>query len=378
VLIGQAWGAGKRESIKTVAGTTFAVTLLLSAVVAFGSLFSRHLMIGLATPPEILDQASAYAGIMMLSMPLIFLFVVMTSLMRGVGDTVTPLFALALSTVLGLVITPALIGGWFGLPKLGVVSAAWASMGSTLLSLLWLAAYLRAKDHPLAPDAALFRAIRLDGPLLRKVLRIGIPTALGMIVMSVAELVLLGLINGYGASATAAYGAVNQVLTYTQFPALSISITVSIFGAQAIGAGNLTRLNAIVRTGLLMNLVLTGGLVALAYLFSGAIMGLFINDPAVLALSQHLLRIVLWSSVLFGMATTFSGMMRASGTVFAPLALSTLAIAAIEIPSALLLSRAFGLEGVWMAYPICFGSMFLLQMSYYMLVWRRQKIQRLI
>ena len=378
VLIGQAWGAGKREAIKAVAGTAFAVTLLLSALVALGGLFSRQLMIGLATPPEILDQASAYAAIMMFSMPLIFLFIVMTSLMRGVGDTVTPLLALALSTVLGLAITPALIGGWFGLPKSGVASAAWASMGSTLLSLLWLAAYLRRKDHPLAPDAALLQSIRLDGALLRKVLRIGIPTALGMIVMSVAELVLLGLINGYGASATAAYGAVNQVLTYTQFPALSISITVSIFGAQAIGAGNLSRLNAIVRTGLLMNLFLTGGLVALAYLFSGAIMGLFINDPAVLDLSQHLLRIVLWSSVLFGMATTFSGMMRASGTVFAPLAISTLVITAIELPSAILLGRAFGLEGVWMAYPICFGAMFLLQTSYYLVVWRRQKVERLI
>jgi len=90
------------------------------------------------------------------------------------------------------------------------------------------------------------------------------------------------------------------------------------------------------------------------------------------------MHIVLWSSVLFGMATTFSGMMRASGTVFAPLAVSILVITAIEIPSAILLGRSFGLEGVWMAYPICFGAMFLLQMSYYLVVWRKQKVERLI
>jgi len=128
--------------------------------------------------------------------------------------------------------------------------------------------------------------------------------ALGMIVMSLAELVLLGVVNGFGSNATAVYGAVNQVLSYTQFPALSISITVSIFGTQAIGAGHTARLGAIVRTGLLMNLVLTGTLVALAYLFARPIMGLFITDPAVLNLAPRLLHIVLWSSVPFGMATT--------------------------------------------------------------------------
>jgi putative MATE family efflux protein len=302
----------------------------------------------------------------------------MTSLPRGVGDTVTPLWALALSTVLGLAMTPALIKGWWGLPQTGVASAAWASALSTAITLVWLAAYMRRNNHPLAPDATFLRAVRIDGILLRKILHIGIPTALGMIVMSLAELVLLGLVNGFGSGATAAYGAVNQVMTYTQFPAISISITVSIFGAQAIGAGHTNRLNAIVRTGLLMNLVLTGALVALGYLSSRLLMGFFITDPAVLELGQRWLYVVLWSSVLFGMALTFSGMMRASGTVFVPLGLSFLAIAVIEVPSAILLSRAIGIEGIWAAYPICFCAMFVLQMSYYMLVWRKRKVERLI
>jgi putative MATE family efflux protein len=379
VLIGQAWGAGEHHKMKAVAGTTLAVALFLAAIIAvFGGLFSRQLMVALATPPDILDQASAYARIMMLAMPATFIFILMTSMMRGVGDTVTPLWALALSTIVGLVVTPALIRGWLGLPQLGVASVACASAVSSVVTLLGLAVYLRRSNHPLAPDAEFLRSIRLNGELLRKVLRIGIPAALGMVVMSLAELVLLGLVNGFGSNATAAYGAVNQILSYVQFPAISISITVSIFGAQAIGAGKADRLGAIVRTGLLMNLVLTGGLVALAYLFSRVLMGFFIVDPAVLDLAQRLLHIVLWSSVLFGMATTFSGMMRASGTVFAPLAILIFAIVAIEVPSAIVLGRVIGLDGVWAAYPITFCAMFILQMSYYMLVWRKRTVQRLI
>jgi Na+-driven multidrug efflux pump len=190
--------------------------------------------------------------------------------------------------------------------------------------------------------------------------------------------VLLGLVNGFGSDATAAYGAVGQVMSYVQFPALSIAMTVSIFGAQAIGRGDARRIGAIVGTGLQMNLWLTGSLAVLGYLFSRILMGLFITDAAVLEQALRLLHIALWSTVLFGMATVFSGAMRSAGTVWAPLVISSFAILAVEVPSAIFLSRHIGIEGIWAAYPIAFCTMFLLQMSYYLLVWRRRAATRLI
>jgi putative MATE family efflux protein len=269
VMIGQAWGAGQPDKVKAVAGTTLTVALLLATAIAIiGGLFSRQLLTALATPPNILDAASSYAQIMMISMPVTFVFILITAMMRGVGDTVTPLLALTVSTIVGLAVTPALIRGWFGLPMLGVASAAVASTVSGLFTLAWLHFHLRRRRHPLAFDAAFLHAMRPNAALLRTVLRLGIPTAIGMVVISLAELVLLGLVNGFGSHATAAYGAVNQIISYVQFPAISIAISVSIFGAQAIGRGNPGQVGMIVRTGLEMNLVLTGGLVALGYLFS--------------------------------------------------------------------------------------------------------------
>jgi putative MATE family efflux protein len=379
VLIGQAWGAAETAKVKAVAGTTLTVALLLACLIAIlGGLFSRQLLIALATPPDVLDAASGYARIMMICMPLTFTFILTSAMMRGVGDTLTPLLALSVSTVIGLSVTPILIRGWFGLPSLGVASAAWASATSSCLTLIWLTIHLRRRRHPLAFDALFWRSMRLDPALLRIVLRLGIPTAITMIVMSLAELVLLNLVNSFGSNATAAYGAVNQIISYVQFPALSIAISVSIFGAQAIGRGNAGQIGAIVRTGLEMNVMLTGSLVAIAYLFSRILMGFFITDPAVLELAQGLLHIVLWSLVMFGMATVFSGAMRASGTVWMPLLISIFAIAAIEVPTALVLSRFLGLEGIWIAYPVTFCAMFLLQMAYYRLVWRKRAIARLI
>jgi putative MATE family efflux protein len=379
VLIGQAWGAREPERVKEVAGTTLTLALLGGATIAvFGGIFTRDLLVALATPANVLDAATDYARIMMIAIPATFAFLLLTSMMRGVGDTVTPLFALAFSTAIGLVVTPALIQGWLGLPRLGVASAAYASATASVVTLLWLAIYMRWKKHALAPDRAFLRGMVPDFALLRKVLRIGLPTAVQLVVMSLAELVLLGIVNSFGSDATAAYGALNQVLAYVQFPAISIAITASIFAAQAIGAGHVDRLGAIVKTGLLLNLIMTGALVALGYLLSRLIIGLFIIDENVLELAQHALHIVLWSTVPFGMAGVFSATMRASGTVLVPTLLSIVSILAVEVPAAILLSRVLDLSGVWTAYPITFCAMLLLQMAFYWFVWRKKKIERLI
>ncbi|KRQ17582.1 MATE family efflux transporter [Bradyrhizobium sp. DASA03076] len=373
VLIGQAFGAGKHDRIKMVAGTTLAVGLLLSISVGLvGGLLSRQLMMALATPADILGPASAYARVMLLTMPLGFTFLLMTAMIRGVGDAVTPLLALALSTAIGLILTPMLIH-----LDIGITSPAWAAAISNAVTLNVLGAYLARKKHALAPDAALLRHVRLNRAVIGQILGIGLPSAIGMVVMAIAELVLLGLVNGFGSDATAAYGAVNQVMGYTQFTAMSISIAVSILGAQAVGGGDRARLDGIVRTGLAFNLVLTGGLVALIYMVPRAVLGIFITDGAVLDLAKGLLFVALWSSVPFGLATTFSGAMRAAGVALTPMLLSIFAIVAIELPSAVILSRAIGLKGVWAAYPIVFCTMFLLQMGYYLLVWRKRAIRRL-
>jgi putative MATE family efflux protein len=379
VLIGQAFGAHAHDKIRSVAGTTLAIGLLLSISVAlFGSLFSRQLMTALATPADILAPASAYAEVMLLTMPLGFVFLLATAMIRGVGDTLTPLLALALSTAIGLIVTPMLIHGSLGLPAAGITSPAWAAAVGNAFTLIALALYLRRKKHALAPDAALLRQLRLNGAVLGKILGIGLPSAVGMVTMAIAELVLLGLVNGFGSDATAAYGAVNQVMGYTQFTAMSISIAVSILGAQAVGSGDRARLDGIVRTGLAFNLVLTGGLVALIYLAPRAVLGIFITDAAVLDLAKGVLNIALWSSVPFGLATVFSGTMRAAGVALIPMLLSMFAIVAIELPAAMILSRTIGLQGVWAAYPIVFCAMLVLQMGYYLLVWRKRAIKRLV
>ncbi|HEY8049119.1 MAG TPA: MATE family efflux transporter [Ramlibacter sp.] len=379
VLIGQAWGAKEPHKVKSIAGTAIALGLLVGAAVAiFGGFFADAMMRVLSTPPDVLPEATRYMRVILLAMPGLLVFMLMTQLMRGVGDTVTPLLALVISTAATCFVTPAFIRGWFGLPQIGVAAGAAASIASSVCGLAFLVTYMRYKDHPLAPDAELMRDIRINPRLLRLVARIGLPTAVQMIALSLSEIVLVKIINTFGSNATAAYGAVNQVVNYVQFPAMSIAITASILGAQAIGAGDTQRLGRILKTGLMLNLVLTGSLVLLGYLFSRHLMALFITTEPVIEMAQVLLHIMLWSIVVFGFAATVGGIMRASGTVLVPTAISISCILLVELPSAYLLSAPFGLDGVWMAYPITFVSMLVLQSLYYRLVWRKKKIERLV
>ena len=378
VLIGQAWGAKERERVKAIAGTTLMVGIYAGVVVAiFGGTLTEPMLRALGTPVDILPGATAYARIMLIAAPVIFVFLLITSMLRGVGDTKTPLKTLLISTAIGLLVTPALIRGWGGLPQMGVTSGAYAGGLSFLIALGWTVVHLRRSHSPLAPDAEFIRHLRVDRAILLKVLRIGLPTALTMITISLSEVSVLFLVNRHGSQATAAYGAVNQVISYVQFPAISIAITASILGAQAIGAGRVHTLGKIAKTGIVMNLLLTGSLVLLGYLFSRHIIGLFITDAAVVEVAQTLLHIMLWSCVIMGMSMVLSGLMRASGTVLWPTLISMACIGLIQIPAAWALSNRFGINGIWASYPIAFLTMLCLQTAYYRLVWKKKPIKRL-
>jgi putative MATE family efflux protein len=378
VLIGQAWGAKEPERARAIAGTTLMLGLYAGGLVAvLGGVFAQHMLALLGTPADILPEATLYARIMLVGAPFIFSFILATSMLRGVSDTRSPLYALLLSTVVGLALTPALIRGWLGLPAMGVESAAIAGAVGCISSLVWLAWWLRGQQHVFAPNAQLWQHLRLDRAIMGKVFKIGLPTVLSMMTVSIAEIAVLFLVNRYGSQATAAYGAVNQIVSYVQFPAISIAITASILGAQAIGAGRGHTLGKIASTGIGLNVLLTGGLVLLGLVFSRSIIGLFITDPAVVEMAQTLLHIMLWSTVILGMSMVLSGLMRASGSVMVPTLLTMLAIGGIEIPAAWWLSQHYGLNGVWAGYPIAFTALLLMQTAYYQLVWKKKPIKRL-
>ena len=287
------------------------------------------------------------------------------------------------STALTFALTPIFILGWFGMPALGTNGAAVGNVLSNGFALAGLLVYLGMKKHPLAFDREMLADLRLRPALAGTIARIGVPTSLNLVMLSLSEIAVITFVNRFGSSAVAAYGAVNQVASYVQFPAVSIGIAASVFGAQSIGAGRTERIGTIVRSAVALNYVIEGALIAAAYFFSKALVALFITSPETVAIAHHLLLITLWSYALFGNARVLSAIMISSGTVVAPTLLSPTifsiaSIWGVEVPVAYVLMGRIGLDGVWYGYPAAYAAGLVFQLLYYYLVWKRKPLRRLV
>jgi len=381
ILIGQAYGAGNHNQLKAVVGTTLTFTLLLGVVLAvLGGVFTWDVLRMIGTPENVISTSVHYARILFWAIPVMFLYLAYTTFMRGTGDSKTPFYLVTVSTGLNLLFLPLFVFGWLGLPRLGVYGAAYATVLSTALTLIVMVVWLAKVNHPLQFDASVRRNLRMDWGLLKIILRLGIPSSVGMILLSLSEIAVISFVNQFGSDATAAYGAVNQVASYVQMPAISIGMAVSIFVAQSIGANQPARLKDVFRAGVLLNYVFGGFFILLVYLFSEDILSWFLTSTETLHIAHAILMITLWSYLIFGHAQVIGATMRASGTVLWPLLFGVVSIWAVEVPVAYLLSHftSLGIEGIWVGYPAAFLVNLGLQYVYYRLSWRKKTITRLI
>ncbi|CCE09203.1 putative multi antimicrobial extrusion protein (MatE) [Bradyrhizobium sp. STM 3843] len=373
VLVARAHGAGDALQVKSVTGTTLSVCALLSIAIAIvGYLVSPELLAIMATPSDIMSPAIDYARVTFVSLPALTLLFAYTFLLRGTGDAQTPLLLMTLYIGLTLVLTPALIQGWFGLPQVGVTSAPWASLIACAVSLPVLVAYLQQRRHPMALDRELIRQLRINRNIAAPFFGIGVPSGIQTAVTSLSEVAMVTLINPFGSGATAAYGAVNQVVGYLLAPMQAVGLAATVFAAQAIGARKSDRLGAVTRIGIVLDMLVGIPTVIVIGVFSTAILSWFVVDPATLAIAERALLIVLWSYVVVGINDVLAGIMRSTGTVVWPTVIVLAGIWLVQLPAAYLLSRSVGLEGVWMGYPAGFVAALIAQVAYFGLVWRRR------
>ena len=371
VLVARAHGANDTLQIKSVTGTTLAVCGLLSlAIAVIGYRASPSLLGAMATPPDIFSSAVDYARVTFISLPIVTLLFAYTFLLRGTGDAKTPLLVMAFCIGISLVLTPALILGWGGLPRLGVTSAPWANLVACAISLPVLMMYLSIHGHPMAFDRDLLLRVRIDPAIVKPFFGIGIPSGIQTAVTSLSEVAIVILINPFGSSATAAYGAVNQVVSYLLAPMQAVGLAATVFSAQAVGARHFGRLGTVTSSAAVMNIVLGAMAVAILCMFSSTVLSWFVVDPVTLSIAQHALLMTLWSYLFVGISDVLAGVMRSTGTVVWPTIITIAGIWLVQLPTAYLLSLQIGLEGVWLGYPAGFAAVLLAQVVYYGLIWR--------
>ena len=367
ILVAQSVGARDLAEARRIVGTSATFFFGVSVVIAVaGWIFVDAILEVLGTPPDALPLARDYLRIIFVAVPAANLLTFVMTILRGAGDSRTPFYFMALAVVLDIVLNPLFIRGIGPWPALGIAGSALSTLVGQTVSVIAILILLYAKKHPLRLAGADLALLKPDPALLRIVVAKGIPMGLQMIVISASALVLMGIVNSYGSQTAAAYGIAAQLWTYIQMPALAIGAAVSSMAAQNVGAKRWDRIDRITLSGVGFNLVLTGALVLLLYVFDRPVLGLFlIGDSAAIDMAVHINNVASWSFILFGVTIVLFATVRATGAVMPPLIILVVSVLIIRTGFAYGLQERFGQEAAWWSFAVGSLAALVLAAGYY-------------
>ena len=364
ILVSQTYGAKDWAQLKLVVQNSVVLTGIVSlACVSAGHLFAEDLLRMISTPPAVLPMAAGYLRIFLWSVPFMFGMFLMAAMLRGTGDSKTPLYFQATFLGLTAVLDPLLMFGWLGFPKLGLNGTAVATIITNCGAVVSLLIHLHRKRHIVAPD---WRGLRPEWAMSLLTLRIGIPSMLQQASVSIGMLVVVGLINAFGQTATAAFGAAMRIDQLAFMPAFTVGMAVSTLSGQNIGARHYHRVKEVFKWGLLLG----GGMTLVASLLAVTIphilLRMFIPDREVIAAGPQYLRIVGAGYVLFAIMFVSNGVINGAGHTFVTTLISLIALWAVRVPIAAYLSRStHRLDGIWYAMVLSFAVGSALSLAYY-------------
>jgi putative MATE family efflux protein len=362
VLVAQHTGANEPEQAEYAASQTVSWAFLASIVLGVvGYPFVRPFLDFLGASPDVLPGATAYMQVIALGLPFMFGFFVFISLMRGAGDTLTPMFVMFGTVVLNVALDPFLINGWtlvadapvvgtITFPRLGIEGAAYATVASRSLAMAVGVAIMLSGSRGIQIH---LRDMWPDVAYLRKMLQIGVPASIEGTGRALSVNALLLVVGAFATPVVAAFGIGTRVFSVIFLPAIAVARGVETMTGQNVGAGEpdrAERANYVAAKGLFAVLGLAGVVI---YLFPRPIVAAFTNDAAVLAEGTTFLRYVALSFGFIGVMRAFSGGFRGSGKTIVAAAISIATLAGIRLPIAVVLAEtALQQNGIWVAFAV--------------------------
>lgn len=354
ILVAQAVGSGNLPLVKKVMGTAmtffFGLSFLLSLA---GLLLTPAILAGMGTPVEARAAAETYLRIVFVSMPFQYYFMFLQMAQRGAGDSRTPLYFQVVAIAITIVLNPLLITGWGPFPKLGIGGSAASGLVGQGVALALLFTYLYRTHSVLLLRPREMKLLIPDPEVMQSLLFRGVPMGLQMFVMSGASVVLVVLVNRFGAMTGAAYFSSLQVWTYLQMPVMAIGASLSSMVGQNIGAGRWDRVEKIAGAGIAVGLGITAVLCALIYAFEPYVLQVFLPvGSRAIPIAQHINLLVMWSFILFAITFPLSGVVRATGAVWVPLSIMAVTMIGLRVPLAYFLQPFWGQDAIWWSMPI--------------------------
>lgn len=348
VIVSQFFGAREYGKVKTAVSTAcIASAALCAAIMAAGMLSCGALLRLIRTPAEAFADSKLYLDIYIRGLPFVFFYNIATGIFSALGDSRTPFFFLAASSTANIAVDILFVTAF----QMGVAGVAWATFlcqgASCALAVAAVALRLRRIKAEGKPELFSF-------PILKQIAVIAIPSILQQSFISVGNIVIQGVINGFGTGVMAGYSAAVKLnnLVITSFTTLGNGI--SNYTAQNLGAKKLPRVKDGLRAGLKLVWLLSLPL-ALLYFFGGRlVLGLFLNEPTAEALQTGVTFLRILSPFYFVVSAKLvaDGVLRGSG-MMDKFMIATFTDLMIRVALAVFLARTpLGATGIWCAWPV--------------------------
>lgn len=346
-LVAQYTGAKQPEhAAKAAAQSLVAVIITSVGIGIVGILAAEFLLTLVGATPEVLPMAKSYFTIYLAGVPFVFLSFGYQSVLRGVGDTVTPLKLRAFATALNIILDPILIFGWLGVPAMGIAGAAVATVIALGIEGIWGTVLLLRGAGGLGFRREHFRP---DWTVIRRIFRIGSPAALEMTAGTIGLSLMTAIVALSGMQAVAAFGIGMRLQSLILLPAFGIGMATTTMVGQNVGAGKPQR----AEQAAWMAAAITFGTMAVfcvfGVLFPSTLIGIFNDDPEVLRYGTSYLQIAGPAISLMGIRIVISGAFRGAGNSVPAMVLSFVLVLLLEAPLAYLLAQVvgWGPNGIW-------------------------------
>lgn len=351
-LVSQYTGAGDPEEVKKSAGQVMSLLTIISIVISvLGVLGTDFILEFMGPDPEVFELASPYIKVIFAGMPFMFIIVIYSFILRGWGDTRTPMYITAFSVVLNMVLDPFLILGVEGfIPSLGVFGAGLATLISRSIGgFVCLYLLFRGKNTLTISTSDL----KIEKKRAKKIFKIGIPSSIGQAMVALGFVLLVAFAAQISTVVLATYGVGDRVIS------IVFIITGGLVGAavtmmgQNLGARNMERAKKVLYQTMAVTALFLFACSVMFYLLRAQIFELFIADETVIdeviREGERFYLIFGFSIAFFGIFATAQSAFQAAGHTVPSMILGIVRLWAMRIPMAFIFAftLGWGADGIW-------------------------------
>lgn len=350
VLTARAIGAKDPERTRAVVGNTVTMFAIIAVVLMVVLLCLRGWIVGVMdTPTEALNGMEHYLTICFIGIPFIIAYNIIASIFRGLGDSKSPMYFVAVACVVNILLDYFFIG----VLELGAMGAALGTTLSQAASVLFALCYIRRHKGVLDISRSDLRPQR---DVIKLILKIGLPIAMQDGFIQISFLAITVIANGRGLVDAAAVGIVEKFIGLVFIVPSAMLSTVSAISAQNIGANKMPRTKQTMRTAMLITSVYSLVVSITLQFIPQVAVGLFTSDSQVLAQGSDYLRGYVWDCIFASLHFCFSGFFTACGYALISFLHNSLSIVCARVPLAWLSSMLYPDTLYPMGLSTCTGS----------------------